>query len=66
MSPDDVMAFVTNECLQVHAMCDRQMVPRRAPDGSMFSMAQRVAIMEGVLQGFIARVGSDAPRTTEH
>lgn len=66
MNPTDTMTFFQQECLQVHALCDRQMVPRRANDGSLFSMAQRVAIMEGVLQGFIARVAHDAPRTTLH
>ena len=56
MSPD-TMAFFTAECHQVHALCDRAQVPRTAEDGSVFSMSQRVCVMENVLQGMVARAG---------
>ena len=64
MSPE-VIALFAAECHQVHVLCDRAQVPRRAEDGSVFSMAQRVCVMEGVLQGMVARTGRD-PLHTQH
>lgn len=64
-TPDEVMAFHTNECLQIHAECDRCNVPRKTPDGALFSMAQRVSILSGVLQGFVTRAVG-APPTVTH
>lgn len=57
--------FFTAESLQIHAVCDRALVPRVAEDGSVFSMAQRVCVMEGVLQGMVGLLGQ-GPMTTEH
>lgn len=54
----ETLAFFTNECLQVHALCDRALVPR-VIDGSVLSMAQRVAVLEGVCRGLVDRLGKD-------
>lgn len=53
----ETLALFTAECLQVHALCDRAAVPR-VINGSAMSMAQRVAILEGVYRGLVSRIGS--------
>ena len=39
--------LLTNEILQIHALCDRVRVPRKI-NGELMSFGQRVAIMEQV------------------
>ena len=56
--------FFLKECEQVHALCDRALVAREI-DGSVLSMAQRVAILESVCQGLVSRLGMK-PLTTIH
>lgn len=63
MSPDTI-EFFTQECLQVHALCDRALVPR-VIDGSVLSMAQRVAVLEGVLRGLVENLGKNPPTTIQ-
>ena len=48
--------FFTDECEQVHALCDHALVPRDI-DGSRLSFAQRVAILHGAYIGLAGRVG---------
>jgi ABC-type dipeptide/oligopeptide/nickel transport system ATPase subunit len=57
---DEAMLFVTNEILVVHTLCDRAQVPRLI-DGETLTMAQRVAILEGVQRGLTARLGMEHP-----
>lgn len=57
------MEFFVAECLQMHALCDRSVVPR-VIDGCVLSMAQRVAILEGCYHGLVKRLGRE-PLFTE-
>lgn len=45
MSSAQQADFIRAEVNAVHDHCDERMVPRVAPDGSLYSMAQRVALM---------------------
>lgn len=54
--------FFAAEALQIHALCDRSNVPREV-NGTAMSMAQRVAILEGVCQGLVSRLGMDPLHT---
>ena len=56
----DPVSLYTAEALMVHALCDRQLVPRII-DGTTLSMAQRVNVMEQVCASLIERVGMDPP-----
>lgn len=62
MRPSAVVEFYTHEALQVHALCDRVNVPRLV-NGTEMSMAQRVALMAGVLEAQLRQVGT---ARTEH
>lgn len=53
---ESLIEFYTREALEIHALCDRAGVPSEV-DGARLSMAQRVAVMEGVLSNLIARTG---------
>ena len=57
---EESMSFITNEVLQVHVLCDRAQVPR-VIDGELLSMAQRVAVLEGVQRGLVAQMGRVHP-----
>lgn len=57
---EEALSFVTNEVEMVHSLCDRGQVPR-AIDGEVLSMAQRVAVLEGVQRGLVARLGMEHP-----
>jgi hypothetical protein len=50
--------FFTAESLQIHALCDRALVPREI-EGTALSMAQRVNVMEAVLSGLTAQIGQN-------
>lgn len=61
--PTAALDFMLAECLQIHALCDRANVPR-AHDGFPYSMAQRVAILEGVASALCQQIGK--PHATQH
>lgn len=56
------IAFVTAEVDQVHAFCDRALVPRWI-NGVVLSMAQRVGVLEGCYVGLAGRLGMNPPST---
>ena len=60
----DAIAFATQEALQVHAVCDRALVPRKV-NGEVLSMAQRVTVLERCYVGLAGRLGMEPP-TTSH
>lgn len=59
--PASTLNFFTNECEVVHALCDRSGVPRTTEDGEVFSMSQRVGILQGITEGLMKRIGQTPP-----
>ena len=57
---EEALAFIHNEVDMVHTLCDRAQVPRII-DGELLSMAQRVAVLEGVQRGLVAQMGREHP-----
>ena len=56
------LLFIHAEVDQVHALCDRAQVPRLINE-ELLSMAQRVAVLEGVQRGLVAQLGRVHPVT---
>lgn len=46
-SLEEIMRFASEEFLMIHALCDKAEIPRLTPDGSRYSVGQRVTILSG-------------------
>jgi hypothetical protein len=59
--PLETLNHFTKECDVIHALCDRSGVPAHTEDGEKFSISQRVAILQGVTEGLMKRIGMVPP-----
>lgn len=59
----NVLTLAIKEAHQIHAVCDRALVPRKV-NGELLTMAQRVTVLERCYVGLTSRLGMEPPSTS--